>query len=127
MAGNGEATVLIGCLPVRQGCRGSVDDGESVDLDEHLLAGEAGEHRGARGQDAAGRVETTFQLLLGLGPVWNAFSKAKNAGKISGETTEELARDAAAKNIIQPQDVERIIEYDARRFDCLLTDSFDQL
>ncbi len=78
-------------------------------------------------QDAAGRVETTFQLLLGLGPVWNAFSKAKNAGKISGETTEELARDAAAKNIIQPQDVERIIEYDARRFDCLLTDAFDQL
>jgi acyl-CoA dehydrogenase len=78
-------------------------------------------------QDAAGRVETTFQLLLGLGPVWNAFSKAKNAGKISGETTEELARDAAAKNIIQPQDVERIIEYDARRFDCLLTDAFGQL
>lgn len=78
-------------------------------------------------QDAVGRVETTFQLLLGLGPVWSAFIKAKNSGKISGNTTEELARDAAAKNIIQPQDVERIVEYDARRFDCLLTDAFDKL
>jgi acyl-CoA dehydrogenase len=78
-------------------------------------------------QDAAGRVESTYQLLLSLGPVWNAFLKAKNTGKISGATTEELAKDAAAKNIIQPQDVARIVEYDARRFDCLLTDAFDKL
>lgn len=78
-------------------------------------------------QDAAGRVESTYQLLLSLGPVWNAFLKAKNTGKIAGATTEELAKDAAAKNIIQPQDVARIVEYDARRFDCLLTDAFDKL
>lgn len=78
-------------------------------------------------EDAAGRVESTYQLLLSLGPVWHAFLKAKNAGKISGSTTEELAKDAAAKNIIQPHDVARIVEYDARRFDCLLTDAFDKL
>jgi acyl-CoA dehydrogenase len=78
-------------------------------------------------QDAFGRVESTFQLLLALGPVWNAFTKAKNSGKISGATTEELAKDAAAKNIIQPHDVARVVEYDARRFDCLLTDAFDKL
>ncbi len=78
-------------------------------------------------QDAAGRVESTYQLLLSLGPVWQAFLKAKNTGKISGATTEELAKDAAAKNIIQPHDVARVVEYDARRFDCLLTDAFDRL
>ncbi len=78
-------------------------------------------------QDAAGRVESTYQLLLSLGPVWHAFLKAKNTGKISGATTEELAKDAAAKNIIQPHDVARVVEYDARRFDCLLTDAFDRL
>lgn len=78
-------------------------------------------------EDAAGRVESTYQLLLALGPVWHAFLKAKNTGKISGATTEELAKDAAAKNIIQPHDVARVVEYDARRFDCLLTDAFDKL
>ena len=78
-------------------------------------------------QDASGRVETAYQLLMALGPVWSAFTKAKHTGKISGATTEELAKDAAAKNIIQPHDVARIVEYDARRFDCLLTDAFDKL
>ena len=78
-------------------------------------------------QDAAGRVESTYQLLLSLGPVWHAFLKAKNSGKISGATTEELAKDAAAKNIIQPHDVAKVVEYDARRFDCLLTDAFEKL
>lgn len=78
-------------------------------------------------QDAMGRVESTYQLLLSLGPVWHAFLKAKNSGKISGATTEALAKDAAEKNIIQPHDVARVVEYDARRFDCLLTDAFDKL
>ncbi len=78
-------------------------------------------------EDAFGRVESTYQALLSLGPVWHVFLKAKNSGKISGHTTEELAKDAAAKNIIQPQDVARIVDYDARRVDCLITDSFDKL
>lgn len=78
-------------------------------------------------EDAFGRVESTYQLLLALGPVWSAFSKAKNSGKISGATTEALAKDAAEKNIIQPHDIARVVEYDARRFDCLLTDAFDEL
>jgi acyl-CoA dehydrogenase len=78
-------------------------------------------------QDAMGRVESTYQLLLSLGPVWHAFLKAKNSGKIAGATTEALAKDAAEKNIIQPHDVARVVEYDARRFDCLLTDAFDKL
>ncbi len=78
-------------------------------------------------EDAFGRVESTYQMLLALGPVWHAFLKAKNSGKISGATTEDLAKDAAEKNIIQPHDVARIVEYDARRFDCLITDAFDKL
>ena len=78
-------------------------------------------------EDAFGRVESTYQMLLALGPVWHAFLKAKNSGKISGATTAELAKDAAEKNIIQPHDVARVVEYDARRFDCLITDAFDKL
>lgn len=78
-------------------------------------------------EDAFGRVEGTYQMLLSLGPVWQSFLKAKNTGKISGSSIEELAKDAATKNIIQPQDVARVVDYDARRFDCLITDSFDKL
>lgn len=78
-------------------------------------------------QDASGRVESTYQMLLSLGPVWHSFLKAKNSGKLSGATIEEQAKDAAAKNIIQPHDVARVVEYDARRFDCLLTDAFEKL
>jgi len=78
-------------------------------------------------QDAAGRVESTYQMLLALGSVWHNFSKARSAGKLHGATLEEQAQDAVAKNIIQPHDVARVLEYDARRFDCLLTDAFEQL
>lgn len=78
-------------------------------------------------QDPAGRVESTYQMLLSLGPVWQNFFKARATGKISGDTIEEQAQDAAAKNIIQPQDVARIIDYDKRRWDCLQTDAFDHL
>lgn len=78
-------------------------------------------------QDPSGRVESTYQMLLSLGPVWQNFFRARATGKISGETIEEQAQDAAAKNIIQPQDVARIIDYDKRRWDCLQTDAFDRL
>jgi len=78
-------------------------------------------------EDTTGRVESTYQLLLSLGPVWGNFLKAKNSGKLTGNTVEEQARDAAAKNIIQPHDVARIVEYDACRYDCVLTDSFEKL
>lgn len=78
-------------------------------------------------EDPAGRVESTYQMLLSLGPVWHNFIKAKNAGKLSGKKIEEQAQDAVAKNIIQPQDAARVVEYDKRRYDCLLTDAFDAL
>ena len=84
-------------------------------------------HVSVQADDAFGRVESTYQQLLALGPVWHSFLKAKNSGKLVGATTEELANDAAAKNIIQPHDVAALVEYDARRFDCLLTDEFVSL
>lgn len=75
--------------------------------------------------DAAGRVESTYQMLLALGPLWTTW--LKNQNKLSGKTMAEKLQDAVSKNIIQPQDVPRLLEYDARRFDCILTDAFDKL
>jgi len=76
-------------------------------------------------EDPAGRVESTYQMLLALGPLWTTW--LKNQNKLSGSTMAEKLQDAVAKNIIQPQDVNRLLEYDARRFDCVLTDAFDKL
>ena len=53
--------------------------------------------------------------------------KLKNQNKLNGKTISEKLQDAVSKNIIQPQDVPRLLEYDARRFDCILTDAFDKL
>lgn len=76
-------------------------------------------------QDAAGRVESTYQMLLALGPLWTTW--LKNQHKLSGATMAEKLQDAVSKNIIQPQDVDRLLQYDARRYDCLLTDNFEKL
>jgi acyl-CoA dehydrogenase len=76
-------------------------------------------------EDSAGRVESTFQMLLALGPLWSTYLKAQN--KLVGVTMAEKLQDAVSKNILQPQDVSRLLEYDARRFDCILTDAFDKL
>lgn len=76
-------------------------------------------------EDAAGRVESTYQMLLALGPLWTTW--LKNQNKLAGKTMAEKLQDAVSKNIIQPQDVSRLLEYDARRFDCILTDAFDKL
>ena len=76
-------------------------------------------------QDAAGRVESTYQMLLALGPLWTTW--LKNQNKLIGKTMAEKLQDAVSKNIIQPQDVNRLLEYDARRYDCILTDAFDKL
>jgi len=78
-------------------------------------------------EDSAGRVESTYQLLLALGPVWHTFLRAQHTGKVQGATLDERLNDAVSKNIIQQSDVAKILEYDARRFDCLLTDAFDSL
>lgn len=76
-------------------------------------------------EDAAGRVESTYQMLLALGPLWTTW--LKNQNKLAGANMAEKLQDAVSKNLIQPQDVARLLEYDARRFDCILTDAFEKL
>ncbi len=78
-------------------------------------------------EDATGRVESTYQMLLSLGPVWDDFVKAQGKGKLKGASLEERLKDAAEQGIIREADIEKLREYDARRYDCLLTDAFDKL
>ncbi|MCP8900010.1 acyl-CoA dehydrogenase [Gilvimarinus xylanilyticus] len=78
-------------------------------------------------EDAVGRVESTYQLLNDLGDVWHTFSRAQAKGELEGDTLDERLDDAVAKGVIEQADVEPLKTYDARRYDCLLTDNFDKL
>ncbi|MCB1843159.1 MAG: DUF1974 domain-containing protein, partial [Halioglobus sp.] len=78
-------------------------------------------------EDAVGRVETTYRMLLEVEDAFVAFVKARSKGNIDADDLEEGLSEAAQKGIITAEDVPRLLEYDRRRYDCLLTDQFDQL
>ena len=46
--------------------------------------------------------------------------------RLEGKTVLEKLQDAARKGIINESQVDAINEYDAMRYDCLLTDAFDK-
>ncbi|RLQ20244.1 acyl-CoA dehydrogenase [Seongchinamella sediminis] len=73
-------------------------------------------------EDPVGRVETTYQMLLTLDKPWQAVMRARNKGELDADSMESALKEAAQKEIISQEDVAPLLEYDARRFDCLLTD-----
>ncbi len=78
-------------------------------------------------EDAVGRVETTFQMLLQVDQSFQALHRAWRKGDFEAETLDEALQAAVDKAIIRAEDVEPLREYDARRFDCVLTDHFESL
>jgi acyl-CoA dehydrogenase len=77
-------------------------------------------------EDSIGRVEATYNKLLEVESDYLAFLKAEGHGQISGATMRERIENAAAQGVIPQDRVEAIIDYDAMRYDCLLTDAFDK-
>lgn len=78
-------------------------------------------------QDAVGRLETTYRMLLEVDDAWQAFSRARNKGELQATALEEALQEAVEKGIIRAEDAGPLSEYDARRYDCLLTDHFESL
>ncbi len=76
-------------------------------------------------EDSIGRVEATCNKLLEVEPgFWLSESRGqRSAGR--QDRTGKL-QDAARKGIIDESQVDAINEYDAMRYDCLLTDAFDK-
>lgn len=77
-------------------------------------------------EDAVGRLETTYSLLLQVEDAWQAFARARGKGELEAMEMAEALQEAAAKGIIETDDIAKLADYDARRYDCLLTDDFDQ-
>ena len=78
-------------------------------------------------EDAVGRVETTFQLLLEVEEAFLAFSRARSAGEISATELDDALAEAVDKGVIKAADRDRLRHYEERRRDCLLTDHFESL
>jgi len=75
--------------------------------------------------DVMGRMESTFQALLPLQPLWNKFKKAESKDQFRGLTFEEHIADAIETGFITTAEAESLVQYNAKRYDSMLTDIFD--
>ena len=85
-------------------------------------------------EDAVGRVETTYQMLLDVDSSWQAFSRALSKGKLdtgkqgdASTSLDDSLKEAVSQGIISEADVSPLKEYNQRRYDCVLTDHFEKL
>jgi acyl-CoA dehydrogenase len=83
-------------------------------------------YRSTDERDALGRLETTFQRLLQVEPSLQILRKARRKGEVSGETFGEELEDAIAKGIVPASEREHLLDYERLRYECLLTDVFDE-
>lgn len=75
--------------------------------------------------DVTGRMESTFNLLLEIEKLWDRFKKAENKGQFKGLSFAEHVADAQLQGFINDQEAEKLLHYNARRYDSMLTDIFD--
>ncbi|WP_151838341.1 acyl-CoA dehydrogenase [Acinetobacter ursingii] len=75
--------------------------------------------------DVTGRMESAFQMLLQIEPLWHKFKKAESKDQLKGLTFEEHITDAVATNFITEAEAQSLIVYNAKRYDSMLTDIFD--
>lgn len=76
-------------------------------------------------EDVIGRLESTYQTLLEIEPLWQKFKKAEHKGNFEGLTFEDHVVTATQNGDITESEAEQLINYNAMRFDSLLTDVFD--
>ncbi|MHA5056463.1 acyl-CoA dehydrogenase [Acinetobacter schindleri] len=75
--------------------------------------------------DVTGRMESTFNLLLEIEKLWDRFKKAENKGQFKGLSFADHVADAQLQGFINDQEAEKLLHYNARRYDSMLTDVFD--
>ncbi|MBJ8432561.1 acyl-CoA dehydrogenase [Acinetobacter pittii] len=79
-----------------------------------------------KADDVTGRLEHTFQILRTLEPLWDKFKKAESKGKFTGLTFEENITQAIKEDFISESEAQQLLQYNAIRFDSMLTDVFDE-
>ena len=77
-------------------------------------------------QDVTGRMESTFQSLLEIKDLWDKFKKSESKDVFKGLTFEEHIYDAIQINFITQAEANRLLKYNAIRYDSMLTDIFNE-
>lgn len=75
--------------------------------------------------DVTGRMESTFTMLLDIEQLWDRFKKAENKDQFKGLSFAEHVADAQLNGFINDEEAEKLLHYNARRYDSMLTDVFD--
>ena len=75
--------------------------------------------------DVTGRMESTFNLLLEIEKLWDRFKKAENKDQFKGLSFAEHVADAQLHGFINDEEAEKLLHYNALRYDSMLTDVFD--
>lgn len=75
--------------------------------------------------DVTGRMESTFNLLLEIEKLWDRFKKAENKGQFKGLSFADHVADAHEQGFINEEEANKLLHYNARRYDSMLTDVFD--
>ena len=76
--------------------------------------------------DVTGRMEHAYQTLVEIEPLWQKFKKAEHQDSFEGLTFEDHVVHASQNGGITEEEAEVLIQYNAMRFDSLLTDVFDK-
>ena len=76
--------------------------------------------------DVTGRMEHAYQTLLDVEPLWQKFKKAEHKDSFEGLTFEDHVVYASQNGDIIEEEAEVLIQYNAIRYDSLLTDVFDK-
>lgn len=79
-----------------------------------------------KADDVTGRLEHAFQILRTLEPLWDKFKKAESKGKFTRLTFEENIQQAIKEGFITESEAQQLLQYNAIRFDSMLTDVFDE-
>lgn len=75
--------------------------------------------------DVNGRMESTFTMLLEIEQLWDRFKKAENKGQFKGLSFADHVADAHEQGFINEEEANKLLHYNARRYDSMLTDVFD--
>jgi acyl-CoA dehydrogenase len=76
--------------------------------------------------DAQGRIHRAFQLLTEIDKDYDAFLEHDHRGRLPGDTMAAKLQLAVSEGLFNDEQAARLAEYDERRYDCLLTDAFDE-
>ena len=95
-----------------------MEDSDLRDRLSHLVFVNGGK------DEATGRIEHAFKLLQKAEAPYLKYFKAMASGDLAGHDTASRLAEAVTRGLLNPEEAQRVAEYDQARYDVILTDDF---